>query len=114
VDKARYDYEFALRSAALSTQTAFMNLVSGISQVKALVAAERSTQLSLESNQLGYSVGLKLNIDVLNAQSQRFQTKRDLAQARYLVLMQNMKLKQASGKLQESDLNALNELLQQP
>jgi len=111
-DKARYDYEYAKRTAALSTQSAFLNLVSGIGQVNALKAAERSTQKSLESNQLGYSVGLKLNIDVLNAQSQRYQTKRDLAQARYNVLMQELKLKQASGILQASDLNELNDMLE--
>ncbi len=112
VDKARYDFEFAKRTAALSTQSAFLNLVSGIGQVNALKAAERSTQKSLESNELGYSVGLKLNIDVLNAQSQRYQTKRDLAQARYNVLMQELKLKQASGILQASDLNEINDMLE--
>lgn len=111
-DKARFDYELAKRTVALSTQSAYLNLVSGIGQVNALKAAERSTQKSLESNELGYSVGLKLNIDVLNAQSQRYQTKRDLAQARYNVLMQALKLKQASGILQASDLVEINEMLE--
>jgi outer membrane protein len=48
-------------------------------QVRALEAAEASSQSALDANQLGYQVGVRINIDVLNAQSQLFQTKRDLA-----------------------------------
>jgi outer membrane protein len=49
--------------------------------------AEQSSQSALDANKLGYQVGVRINIDVLNAQSQLFQTKRDLAQARYNVLL---------------------------
>ena len=55
--------------------------------MKALEAAEASSQLALEATQLGYHVGVRVNIDVLNAQSQLFQTRRDLARARYDVLL---------------------------
>ena len=43
----------------------------------ALEAAERSSQLALESNLLGYQVGVRINIDVLNAQIE-LETKEDL------------------------------------
>ena len=36
-----------------------------------------------EANKLGYEVGVRINIDVLNAQQQLFLTLRDLALARY-------------------------------
>jgi outer membrane protein len=49
-------------------------------------------------------VGVRINIDVLNAQSQLFQTKRDLAVARYNVLVGQLRLKQASGVLKADDL----------
>ena len=65
----------------------------------------------MEANQLGYQVGVRINIDVLNAQSQLFQTKRDLAQARYNVLVGQLRLKQASGALKAEDLNGINALL---
>jgi outer membrane protein len=85
--------------------------VSGQSQVKALEAAEASSQSALEANRLGYQVGVRINIDVLNSQSQLFQTKRDLAQARYNVLLGNLKLRQANGTLKPEDLASLNALL---
>jgi outer membrane protein len=110
-DKARTDLEGARRAVALSTRTAFFSLVSGQGQVKALEAAERSSQSALDANKLGYQVGVRINIDVLNSQSQLFQTKRDLARARYDVLVGGLRLRQASGTLKPEDLQAINELL---
>ena len=92
-------------------RSAYFGVVSGQSQVKALEAAEASSQSALDANRLGYQVGVRINIDVLNAQSQLFQTKRDLAQARYNVLLGNLRLRQASGVLQADDLRPIDALL---
>ena len=54
---------------------------------------------------------MRINIDVLNSQSQLFQTKRDLAQARYNVLLGDLRLRQASGTLTPEDLQQINGLL---
>ncbi len=81
------------------------------SQVKALEAAESSSKLALEATQLGYKVGVRVNLDVLNSQSQLFSTQRDLAKARYDVLVNSLKLRQASGQLLPTDLDAVNRLL---
>jgi outer membrane protein len=110
-DKARTDLEGARRTVALSTRTAFYGLVSGQGQVKALEAAELSSQSALDANKLGYQVGVRINIDVLNSQSQLFQTKRDLARARYDVLVGGLRLRQANGTLKPEDLQAINGLL---
>jgi outer membrane protein len=110
-DKAQQDLEAARRSVALGTQTAHLNLTSGLSQVQALQAAEDSSRLALEANQLGYKVGVRINIDVLNSQSQLYQTQRDLAQARYNVLLGALKLRQANGTLKPEDLQSVNALL---
>jgi len=110
-EKARADLEAARRGVDLSTRSAFFGVVSGQGQVKALEAAEASSQSALEANQLGYQVGVRINIDVLNAQSQLFQTKRDLAQARYNVLLGTLRLRQASGELTPADLQAIDALL---
>lgn len=110
-EKARADLEAARRQVAQAVRTAYFGVVSGESQVKALEAAEASSQSALDANRLGYQVGVRINIDVLNAQSQLYQTKRDLAQARYNVLLGQLKLRQANGTLQEQDLARLNALL---
>ena len=110
-DKARTDLEAAKRGVSQATRSAYFGVLSGQSQVKALEAAEASSQSALDANKLGYQVGVRINSDVLNAQSQLFQTKRDLAVARYNVLIGGLRLKQASGQLTAQDLQAINALL---
>ncbi len=110
-DKARNDLEGARRAVAQGTRTAFFGVLSGQGQVKALEAAEASSQSALDANKLGYQVGVRINIDVLNSQSQLFQTKRDLAKARYDVLVGGLKLRQANGTLKADDLQSVNALL---
>ena len=96
---------------AQATRAAFFGVQSGLGQVAALEAAERSSLTALEANQLGYQVGVRINIDVLNAQSQLYQTRRDLARARYDVLVGLLRLKQAAGVLAPSDLLPINQML---
>ena len=110
-DKARADVDTAERTVAQATRTAYLGLQSGLGQVNALAAAEASSQSALDANMLGYKVGVRINIDVLNSQSQLYQTKRDLAKARYDVLVGQLKLRQANGSLKADDLQAVNALL---
>ena len=110
-DKARTDLDTAKRSAAQAARTAYLGVQSGLSQVRALEAAETSSKLALEANQLGYQVGVRINIDVLNAQQQLYSTRRDLAKARYDTLVSGLRLKAAAGSLSQEDLAQLNALL---
>ena len=110
-EKAEQDLQAARRTVTLGTKTAYLNLTSGLSQVQALMAAEDSSRLALEANQVGYKVGVRINIDVLNSQSQLYQTQRDLAQARYNVVLGALKLRQANGTLKPEDLQSVNALL---
>jgi len=111
-DKARADLETAKRTVAQGTRSAYLGVLSGQAQVAALQAAEASSQSALEANQLGYQVGVRINIDVLNAQSQLFDTKAKLAKARYDVLVGGLKLRQAAGTLSASDLQPINSQLE--
>ncbi len=110
-EKARNDLEGARRAVAQGTRTAFFGVLSGQGQVKALEAAEASSQSALDANKLGYQVGVRINIDVLNSQSQLFDTKAKLAKARYDVLLGSLKLRQANGTLKADDLQSVNALL---
>lgn len=110
-EKAKSDLDATRRTVSQAVRTAYFGVVSGQNQVKALESAEASSQSALDANRLGYQVGVRINIDVLNAQSQLFQTKRDLAQARYNVLLGHLKLRQANGTLQPEDLSRLNTLV---
>jgi len=110
-ERARNDLDFARRSVAEATRRAFFGVQSLKAQVAAYEAAESSTKLALEATQLGYKVGVRVNLDVLNAQTQLYSTQRDLAKARYDVVVNSLKLRQASGQLRAEDLSAVNTLL---
>jgi outer membrane protein len=110
-EKSRNDLDYARRSVEENTKRAFFGVQSLLAQVKAYEAAESSTKLALEATQLGYKVGVRVNLDVLNAQTQLYTTQRDLAKARYDVLVNSLKLRQASGQLRPEDVTAINGLL---
>jgi outer membrane protein len=110
-DKARADLENARRIAAQNARQAFLGVSNGLAQVKALEAAEVSSQSALESNRLGYEVGVRINIDVLNAQQQLYSTRSELSRARHDTLLNSLRLKAAAGILGEQDLVEINTLL---
>lgn len=111
-EKARADLDNARRQAALAARQAYLGVSAGLAQVKALEAGVASSQLAVESNKLGYEVGVRINIDVLNAQSQLFDTRQKLAKARFDTLLAQLRLKSAVGALAEADLAAINALLE--
>jgi outer membrane protein len=111
-EKARADLDNASRQATLGARQAYLGVSAGLAQVKALEAGVASSKLALESNKLGYEVGVRINIDVLNAQSQLFDTLQKLAKARLDTLISQLKLKAAAGSLSENDLASINALLE--
>jgi len=110
-DKSGYDLESNRRTVAQNTRTAFLGVTSGTTQVKALEQALKSSQIALESTKLGREVGVRTSLDVLNAEQQVFQARRDLLQARYNVILNQLKLKAAAGQLNENDVVEVNTLL---
>ncbi len=114
LDRSQSDLETTRRQVEQATRQAYLGVNSSLAQVSALEAAERSSQLALESNLLGYQVGVRINIDVLNAQQQLFSTRRDLARARYDVLVNGLQLKSTAGVLDEADVVAVDALLAPP
>ena len=110
-DKSLNDLELARRSVAQATRQLYYGVGSFAAQVSALEAAESSSKLALEATQLGFKVGVRVNIDVLNAQAQLFNTQAQLAKARYDTIMVGLRLRQASGRLTPDDVAAVNGLL---
>ncbi|MGY8523782.1 TolC family outer membrane protein [Paracidovorax citrulli] len=113
-DRAASELDFARRTAAQNARQTYSGVSNGLAQVSALEAAERSAQSAVESNRLGYEVGVRINIDVLNAEAQLFSTRRDLLRARYETIMNGLRLKAFTGTLTEDDLVQINTLLTSP
>lgn len=110
-EKARNDLENARRSVAQGTRQAYFSTLSLQAQAKALEAAEASNKLALEATQLGYKVGVRVNLDVLNAQTQLYNAQRDLSKARNDTLVTSLRLRQAAGQLTPQDVQAVDALL---
>ena len=110
-EREKKNLELALLNADRVAGKSFRTLVAGVSQVEALEAAEASSKVALESNKLGYEVGVRINIDVLNAQRQLFSTQRDLAIARYDVLKSKLQLLSATGSLNINEVKKISNLM---
>ena len=111
-EKAAADLDNARRTAALNARQAYLGVSAGMAQVRAYEAALVSSQSALDSNKLGYEVGVRINIDVLNAQTKVYDTRQKLAKARLDTLAALLKLKAAAGTLGEDDVAAINTLLE--
>jgi len=109
LDKAKADLEGARRESALEAQQAYLSATAGMAQIAALEEALKSAQAALEANKRGLELGVRVDIDVLNAQQQLSATQRDLAKARYDTLMALLKLKRATGRLGEDDVRQMAE-----
>jgi outer membrane protein len=110
-ERARQELESARRNVAQQTRQSYLGVVSGIAQVLALQQALTSSESLLEASKLGHEVGVRTNLDVLNAQQQLYSTRRDLYQAQYNYLLSQLRLKQAVGSLGEEDLGKVNQAL---
>lgn len=110
-EKARQDLEFATREAGLQARQAWLNVNSGVARVRALEQALISTQAQLDSTKLGLDVGVRTNLDVLDAEQQVLSARRDLAAARYAYLLSALALKAAVGTLSPADLAELDQHL---
>ena len=113
-EKARQEVEVATREAGLQARQAWLNVNSGVARVRALEQALVSTQAQLDSTKLGLEVGVRTNLDVLNAEQQVLSAQRDLAGARYASLLSGLSLKAAVGSLSPEDLAEIDQHLRPP
>lgn len=118
INQAEADYATAQNNLLLQkrlisqqTSTAYLAVVSGIGQVKALKQALISTTAALEATEAGFDVGTRTSVDVLNSLRETYGSQRDYASARYNYLVNTLKLKQAAGLLNQDDLIAINQWL---
>jgi len=110
-DKYQQQYEAKRREIDMQIRKEFQNVAEGVYKVKALEQAERSSDQAVFSNQKGYQAGIRTQIDILNAQQQRVNVRRDLAQARYMYLMARVRLQGLVGSLNEEEINLINSWL---
>jgi len=99
------------RKITLNTQQAYLAVTNGQLRVGALKKALTSSQSVLDATKKGLEVGVRTNLDVLDAQQQYFSTKQDLMLAKYNYLLDTLRLKAAIGQLGNDQITQVNELL---
>ena len=102
------------RLARQQSRTAYLDVVSGISQVRALKQALDSSNIALAATQAGFDVGTRTSVDVLLSLRETYRAERDYARSRYDYLLNKLRLKQAAGLLKEDDLFEINRWFIQP
>ena len=110
-NKAAAELEISRRQSGTDARQAYAAIVNGLAQIEALESAVESSKSAVNGNQIGYKLGIHMNIDVLNAEQQLYTAQRDLLKARYDTLFQGFKLKAAAGVLTESDVLEISGLL---
>ncbi|MDN5752531.1 MAG: TolC family outer membrane protein [Nitrosospira sp.] len=107
-EKVHQDLNDTRRNTVLQVSQQYLNVINGMAQIKALRQALISSESQLESTKLGREVGVRNEVDVLNAQQLFYSARRDLAQARYNFLMSRLRLEAEAGALDEEDLRQIS------
>lgn len=105
--KARSDLDARTNQVLVELRKQFDLLLSGASRINALVKSVNSAKLLVEATQQSVKGGVRINLDVLNAQQQLYTAQRDLAQARYSYLISYLRLRFAAGTLNSDDLQTV-------
>ena len=111
-DQKTLDLQRVKADAALAAETAYLEAQGFFTEASALRAAERSGEVALKSNQMGYQAGVRINSDILSAQQQLFVVRRDLIKTHIDALMASLRLKASAGALRENDVIGLAQWLQ--
>lgn len=116
--KAEYDFQTAsanldntYRQVIVTTRQKYNDVLADISKIKAERQAVKSAQLSLESTQESFNAGTRTIVDVLLAQQNLYDAKRNAANDQYSYLLDSLLLKQEAGILKPEDLIQINKLL---
>ncbi|MCX7945999.1 MAG: TolC family outer membrane protein [Hydrogenophilus sp.] len=108
--QAERQREAAERQATLSARQSYWNITSGLARIRALEAALESSRKNLEATKVGFEVGVRINLDVLNAQAQLADARTQLAKARFDTLYATLQLAAAAGQLTPDTLAAVDRL----
>ncbi|KML46885.1 anibiotic ABC transporter [Burkholderia cepacia] len=106
-EQSRDALEDARRKARERARTAYLGITNGVALMRARERALASADSKVRSTQFGREVGLRTQLDELNAQQRYFEAIRDLADARYRYLRARLQLSAALGTLGNTDVAAI-------
>ena len=105
---ASEDMELTHRSVVRRVRSSYADVVALVSSLRALEQSVISAESALKATQAGFEVGTRTIVDVLNSTRNLYNAKRNLSNSRYDYVLSTLSLKQASGSLNATDVNAVN------
>jgi outer membrane protein len=99
------------RQVVENTRNLHRAVNTDVEQVQARKQSIISNQSSVQATEIGYQVGTRNIVDVLDAQRQLYSSVRDYNNTRYDYILDNLRLKQAAGILSPGDLQDLTRFL---
>ncbi len=111
-DRAEQLLEAGRRDLGLRVHKEFRGLTENIPKISALEQALLSADQLLLSSSKSFQAGSRTVVDVLNAEQKRTVVLRDLAQARYIYLMSNIRLLALVGAADAEAVRSINQVLQ--
>lgn len=111
LNATQQDLDAQQRATLRQTENAYRAVMAGIQQVEAFGQALISAKSALEATQAGFEVGTRTIVDVLIAEQRYFQAQRDNSTARHTYIVDHLRLKAAAGVLADTDLRAVNQIL---
>ena len=96
------------RQTNQNTRNAYWAVFNGVSIVNAQKSALLSAKTKLNSDTLGYQVGIRNSVDLVSSQKNYYQTFQTYQQSRYQYLMAEVQLQYLSGKIDEQFLQKIN------
>ncbi|MBC3832216.1 TolC family outer membrane protein [Undibacterium amnicola] len=107
-DKARAGLDSTRIKVMNELRKQFNTVKSSVAKIEALQKSVASSTILVEATKQSIKGGVRINLDLLNAQQQLVTTQRDLAQARYSYLIGFIKLKATAGVANIDDLHTLS------
>ena len=109
--RAEAELENEVNTQMVEVRRQYLAVVNGLAKMSAYEKAAASSDVALEGTRQGLRAGIRTNLDVLDAQRQVFQARRDLAQARYQYLLAMLRLKSAAGQSLDEAIGELDKVL---
>jgi protease secretion system outer membrane protein len=107
-ERARADLDQRTNKVTVELRKAHSLVESSVRKIDALVKAVESGKLLMVATEQSIKGGVRINLDMLNAQQQLYTSQRDLAQARYSYLLALLRLRAAAGTLTETDIRQVS------
>ena len=110
-ERANENTLFTERRIIQEVRSQFSNVLTLVANVNAQKQAVVSATSALEATQVGYKVGTRNVVDLLQAEKNLYSAEKNLANAKYDYILSNLKLSLASGTITPADIVKINNLL---